>query len=191
MQDSDILSVASRRRIHECVQANPGAHLRDLARRCGLPLGTTLYHLDYMESTGLIVSRRDGRYKRYFLAHAIGRREKDILSLLRHDAPRRIVYVLLRRGASTQRELCQAIGVSRSTLSFHVNRLVQEGAVLRESARPENLYRLAEPELALSIFERYEQSLSPDDAERFGARRVPLQPPPAPPAPPRLAAVEG
>lgn len=154
MPTTDILSVASRRRIYECVTANPGAHLRDVARRCQTPLGTSLYHLDFLENAGMVVSRRDGRYKRYFTSHSMGRREKEVASILRHDAPRRLVVALLERGPSTQRELCAAVGVSRSTVSFHLTRLVTDAVALRTPRRPEALYEVAEPDLAREMLAR-------------------------------------
>jgi predicted transcriptional regulator len=163
-----VLAVPSRKAIHDCVAAHAGAHLREVARRCDLPLGTTLYHLDCLERAGLVVARRDGRYKRYFTNVGVGRREKEVLSLLRHDAPRRIVYALLPGAPMTQRELCAAIGVSRSTLSFHVNRLVAEQVVERQPARPESRYALREPDLVRGLLARYPDSLSPADALRFG-----------------------
>ncbi len=177
MHDDAILSVPSRKAIHDCVAAHAGAHLRDVARRCDMPLGTTLYHLDCLERAGLVVARRDGRYKRYFTHAGVGRREKEVLSLLRHDAPRRIVYALLPGPGMTQRELCQVIGVSRSTLSFHVNRLVVEGVVTRTGGRPEGRYALSEPDLVRGLLARYQISLSPEDAARFGAVAPPLAAP--------------
>lgn len=159
MSTTDVLSVASRRRIFECVSAHPGAHLRDVARRCTMPLGTSLYHLDYLETSGLVVSRRDGRYKRYFASHTVGRREKEVLSLLRHDAPRRLVEALLVRGPSTQRDLCDAVGVSRSTVSFHLNRLVVDQVVTRTPRRPEATYEVAEPAFTSELLTRFSESL--------------------------------
>lgn len=176
MSDHDCLSVASRRSIYECVVQHAGAHLRDVARRSGMPLGTALYHLDRLEENGLVVARRDGRYKRYFAAQGIGRREKEVVSLLRHDVPRRIVYSLLARGPATQRALCEAIGVSRSTLSFHVNRLVVAGLATRIPARPEGLYALAEPELARDLLSRFQGSLSPEDAARYSLEVLAVAP---------------
>ena len=183
MSTTDILSVASRRKIFECVSTHPGAHLRDVARRCTMPLGTSLYHLDYLETSGLIVSRRDGRYKRYFASHTIGRREKEVLSLLRHDAPRRLVEALLERGPSTQRELCDAVGVSRSTVSFHLNRLVVEQVAVRTPRRPESTYEVADVAFTRELLSRFSESL----------RSVPVTVParvvaePAPPAPQPVA----
>lgn len=156
---SDVLSLASRKRIYEYVEEHSGSHLREIGRRCELPLGTALYHLDRLEAEGLLTVRRDGRYKRYFPAQGLGRREKDLLSAFRHAVPRRIAAALLETPALTQRELCAIIGVSRSTLSFHVNSMMDRGLVRRESWRPENRYLLEDGELTRTILTKYRESL--------------------------------
>lgn len=156
---SDILSLASRKRIYEYVEAHSGSHLREIGRKCDLPLGTALYHLDRLESEGLLTVRRDGRYKRYFPAQGLGRKEKDLLSALRHAVPRRIAAALLDTPALTQRELCVAVGVSRSTLSFHVNSMIERALLRREPGRPENRYVLEDAELTRAMLARYGASL--------------------------------
>ena len=155
----DVMDVAYRRRLFECVQENQGAHLRDLARRTAIPLGTTLYHLDRLESRGFVVARRDGRYKRYFAGHSLGVVEKEMLIALRHAVPRRIVVVLLDSREATQQQLCARVGVSRSTLSFHVNRLIPRRILYREDARPENYYLLEDAALAARLLEEHRASL--------------------------------
>jgi predicted transcriptional regulator len=157
----DFLSVASRRLILDRVTEHPGAHLREVARRASLPLGTTLYHLDTLESAGFVVARRDGRYKRYFAPSGdLGRREKEVVSALRHGTPRRIVELLLAcEPGLTQRELCARLGASRSTLSFHTTALVALGVLERVETRPEGTYRLVERDLVATLFARYGASL--------------------------------
>jgi predicted ArsR family transcriptional regulator len=71
------------------------------------------------------------------------------------------------RGTATQRELCEAIGASRSTVSFHLNRLVIDGAVMRQPSRPEALYLVAQPEATRALLDRYHASLSAEDHARF------------------------
>ena len=156
---SDILSLASRKRIYAFVEEHSGSHLREISRKCDLPLGTALYHLDRLEAEGLVAVRRDGRYKRYFPAHGLGRREKDLISAFRHAVPRRIASALLNVHAATQRELCGLIGVSRSTLSFHVNSMITKGILRREPWRPENKYLLEDVELTQQILTKYKDSL--------------------------------
>jgi predicted transcriptional regulator len=179
---NDILSLASRKRIFDFVEEHSGSHLREISRRCELPLGTALYHLDRLEAEGLLAVRRDGRYKRYFVAHGLGRREKDLISAFRHSVPRRIASALLHMNAATQRELCARIGVSRSTLSFHVNQLIGRGILRRENARPENRYLLEEADLTAAILEKYRDSLGD-----VGPLRVPVTVQPAPLAEPTFA----
>jgi predicted transcriptional regulator len=164
--------LASRRRIYAFVEEHSGSHLREISRRCAVPLGTALYHLDRLEVEGLLSVRRDGRYKRYFPAYGMGRREKDLISAFRHAVPRRIAVALLDAHAATQRELCARIGVSRSTLSFHVNALIAQGILRRENARPESRYLLEEPELSGAILEKYRDSLGD-----VGPMRAPAPPP--------------
>lgn len=156
---SELLSLASRKRIYDHVEAHSGSHLREIGRKCSVPLGTALYHLDRLETEGLISVRRDGRYKRFFPANGLGRREKDLLSSFRHGVPRRIANALLATPALTQRELCAAIGVSRSTLSFHVNSLIDQAILRREPARPENRYILEDVDLTREILTKYRESL--------------------------------
>lgn len=169
---TDILSLASRKRIYAFVEEHSGTHLREISRKCDLPLGTALYHLDRLETEGLVAVRRDGRYKRYFPAHGLGRREKDLLSAFRHAVPRRIATALLQVGSATQRELCGIIGVSRSTLSFHVNSLIAKGILRREPARPESKYLLEDIQLTEQILTKYKDSLG-----EVGPLRAPVSVP--------------
>lgn len=156
---SDLLSLASRKKIYEHVEQHSGSHLREIGRLCGLPLGTALYHLDRLEAEGLLSVRRDGRYKRYFPAQGLGRKEKDLLSAYRHDVPRRIAHALLETPAMTQRELCAVLRVSRSTLSFHVNDLIRRGVLRRELGHRENRYALEDAPLTAQILDRFGASL--------------------------------
>lgn len=167
LEPSDALNLESRRRIYEHVRSRPGMHLRGIARELELPLGTALYHLDCLSQTGLVVVRRDGRYKRFFATNALGRREKDYISVFHHAVPRRIMAALLAQGRRTQRELAADVGVSRSTLSFHVTNMVRQGILLCEHRRPENLYGALEPELASRIVREQRATFADEVVNRY------------------------
>lgn len=158
-----------RPRVLACVLDHPGAHMRDVARRCSLPLGTTLYHLDRLEARAEIHARRDGRYKRYYGASDLGRQEKDVMSALRHDAPRRIVLALLAsgvpQGGLTQRELTQLLSLSRSTVSFHVAQLTERAFLTRHPTRPERRYEVADPQAMRALLARYRESLAREEVD--------------------------
>jgi DNA-binding MarR family transcriptional regulator len=167
MKNDDVLSLDSRRRIHDFVRRNPGAHLREIARSLELPLGTALYHLDYLSQTDMVVVRRDGRYKRFFVKHMLGRLEKDYVSAFHHAVPRKIVTILLTQGKCTQRELCEAVGVSRSTLSFHVNNLVEKGILKCDYRWPENHYSVADPTVASKVLVQFRETFWDGVSDRF------------------------
>ena len=183
---NDALVLESRRRIYEYVSARPGMHLRGIARSLSLPLGTALYHLDCLVNAELVVVRRDGRYKRFFANHTLGRREKDYISVFHHAVPRRIMAVLLAQGRRTQRELARDVGVSRSTLSFHVTNMVRQGILRCEHRWPENLYDAVEPELAARVVLEQRATFSDEVVERHLAalenalKAQPALPQPAP-----------
>ncbi|HWG89882.1 MAG TPA: winged helix-turn-helix transcriptional regulator [Candidatus Thermoplasmatota archaeon] len=163
----DILSLDSRRKIYEFVKGNPGAHLREIARSLNLPLGTALYHLDYLTGSDMIVVRRDGRYKRFFVKHMLGRREKDYVSTFHHSVPRKIATVILAKSKHTQRELCAEVGVSRSTLSFHLAQMVEKGLLTVTEGWPENIYHLTEPELAGKVLVMFRETFADEASANF------------------------
>ncbi|HLE97794.1 MAG TPA: winged helix-turn-helix transcriptional regulator [Candidatus Thermoplasmatota archaeon] len=177
MEPEHALLLESRKRIFEHVRARPGLHLRAIARDLGLPLGTALYHLDCLVGVELVAVRRDGRYKRFFTRHDLGRREKDYIAVLHHAVPRRVLAVLLRRGKRTQRELAQEVGVSRSTLSFHVTSLVRQGILRCEERWPENLYSPLEPELVARVIREQRLVFQDEMVDLYAAS---LEPAPTP-----------
>lgn len=168
--------------ILRCVREHPGIHLRGVERRTGLPLGQVLYHLDRLERMGLVASHRDSGFRRYFAPDAISRSEKPILSALRHDVPRRLVLALLERPRLPHKALQRSAGVAGSTLSFHLQRLVASGVLVRERVEGSTTYALADPRLARREVVAYAPSFEDPEVDRFVARQA------AGPAAPRLEA---
>ena len=150
-----------------CVRQHPGVHLRGIERRTGLPLGQVLYHLDRLERMGLVASHRDSGFRRYFAPDAISRTEKPILSALRHDVPRRLVLALLERPGLPHKVLQQGAGVAGSTLSFHLQRLVAAGVLVRRRENGATLYAVAEPALARQELVTYRASFEDPEVDRF------------------------
>ena len=72
--------------------------MREISRRTNIPLVTLLYHLNYLNKFGLITSNVENRYKRYYVAKNIGKKDMEILNLLRQEVPLRIILNLLTPG---------------------------------------------------------------------------------------------
>src|SRR6266566_4156600 len=93
------LELESRRRIYDFLTANPGVHL---------------------QRNGVLKAEEDGHRKRYFIARAFVEAQRRILAVLRQDVPRKIMLELLTYGDRTFAELQMSVGVSKSTLSYHL-----------------------------------------------------------------------
>ena len=64
----EVLDLATRRRILRYLGDHPGVHFRGLLRDLGVGSGSLSYHLYVLEREGFVVPRRDGMYRRFFLA---------------------------------------------------------------------------------------------------------------------------
>lgn len=163
----DLLQLETRRAIFDYIKRTPGAHLRGIEREVHLPFGQVLYHLDYLEKNGLLVAKKDGGFKRYFVKNLVGRQEKHFLANFRHQLPRKITILLLLNPGLTHREILDHFKISGSTLSFHLNKMVENGILSRHPNGNENLYRLEDERTAAKTLILYRESFTDEAVDRF------------------------
>lgn len=171
--------------------------MRGIERMTGLPLGQVLYHLDRLERMGIVASSKDAGFRRYYVAKEVGRGEKKYLAALRHEVPRRVVLALLERPGLSHKDLQGLAGVAGSTLSFHLERLLGSGVLVRRKVGGAQRYFVAEPAVARHELIFYRESFADEEVDRFVRRQlaclpgasVPGVPPPevASPVPVALA----
>ncbi len=158
MEGEEALALERRRRIYQFIRSHPGLHLRALEKRLGIALGDLRYHLEYLEKKGLVGSRTDGYRKTFFSAKDVSLPDRDVLALLRQRAPRRIVLHLMLRESSTFEELREELGVSKSTLSFHLGKLTSKGLVKSARREGRNVYDLPDKEAVAELLITYRES---------------------------------
>mgnify|MGYP006275349511 FL=1 len=151
--DSDDGDSDARDAIVGYVAATPGAHFSKLRDDLQLGTGETQHHVERLLSTGTIVSRRDGDYRRFFPADRFSEFEQRALGYLRRSTPRGMVIALLRNPDATGAELADQLGVSRATVSSHAAALESVGLLSRADG-----YALEEPETLLALLVRYADS---------------------------------
>lgn len=164
---AEALELDTRRRIYQHLLKVPGEHMREIGRALDIPMGTLEYHLHYLVKAGLIHTREDPRYTRYFPTGEIGRREKDLLSILRQEVPRRIAAFLLLNPGANHGEIHTQFPLSASTLSFHLKKLTSAGIATLEKVGRENRYTIAEPDLVAKVLVTYRASFLDDVVDRF------------------------
>ena len=136
------MDVGARKKIFDFVSNSPGCHLREIQRRLEIPLGTLEYHLKYLVDNEYLSIRDEGGYKRYYPVGKMRSVDKDILSLLRQDIPRRLVMYLLLHPSSKFGDIASKFDVAPSTLSFHITKLLKAGIVSKTRLGRETTYKV-------------------------------------------------
>ncbi len=161
------LELESRRKIYEYLLANPGVHLRRIGRALGMTTGMLSYHLAYLERVGVLKSEEDGHRKRYFIARVFLEAQRRILGVLRQDVPRKIVLDILLHGDRTFAQLQQAAGVSKSTLSYHLQKMTAKELLVRYRRERESVFAIKDMEEVSKLLVANRQSFQDDAVDRF------------------------
>lgn len=119
------LGASMRQRILSAVRSYPGLHLRELARQLDTSVALIEYHLPMLVAKDLVERVEDqGRHLLFPTGHDAPRR---LVGLLRDKRRLPIILTLLDQGPLTHGEMVGALGLGKSTLSFHLRHLTKAG----------------------------------------------------------------
>ena len=125
-------AIAIRRKILKFVEKFPGLHLRDIARRADLSEALAGYHLQALERERFVQSRFDEFYRRFYPVSgpSLTAADQQLLGILRQRVAADVAIHLLEQSPSTQTTLTKKLGLSKSTVSYHVSKLEASGLVV-------------------------------------------------------------
>jgi len=108
---------------------NPGEHFNAIKRALDLNIGTATYHLDVLSRSGLVTSRQDGIYKRFYPTNVpIPPSDGGGIS----EVQQRVLTVIKDSPGITQKEIARLFGIRQSTLNYQVSRLEERGLISSE-----------------------------------------------------------
>jgi predicted transcriptional regulator len=149
----------TRRKIYEQIKKSPGIHFRELERRLQMVVGNLQYHLQYLEKKNLIGASNDGDYVRYFVKdRSLSETERKIMYFLRRSGCRHILLQLLNNPDLNNKELSQAVGLSPSTISWNLNKLVEAGIIEREKTGRISKFTIIDPPAIAELLICYKES---------------------------------
>lgn len=119
----DVLEHGKREEIFGLIRDVPGIHAHEISSRAVIGWGTTVYHLKLLENHGLIVGKRTGRYKRFFATAGGAARNVDHYAVLRNETTSAIAKHVLAHPGCIQKDLCAALDLAPSLVTWHMNRL--------------------------------------------------------------------
>ncbi|MBI4392467.1 MAG: winged helix-turn-helix transcriptional regulator [Euryarchaeota archaeon] len=136
-------------RVLDCIRAYPGIHLRGIERLLGMSSALVHYHVRDLLAKDIIIDEELHGRRRYFDADParskrLSQDERDILALLREEAPMNVVLLLLDDGPMSHGELVAQTGLAKSTVTYNIDKLVAAGIVEKDEKGDAQELRLAD-----------------------------------------------
>ena len=153
----EALALEVRRKIYEEIKVSPGLHFRELQRRVNLATGSLQYHLDYLAKKHLVKMVKEKKFTRFYLIREGFEQEKE-MGILRQESMRKIVLLLLQKKKANNRGISKAIGLSPSTTSWHLQKMLEQGVIEKKRRGRQSYYYLVEPERAANLLIDYRKS---------------------------------
>ncbi|MCX6666359.1 MAG: winged helix-turn-helix transcriptional regulator [Euryarchaeota archaeon] len=147
-----------KKRLYDLIMQNPGLHLTKIAELLGMSLPLAEYHLRQMERNKEITWVKDtkGYYKTYYtVTGGIKNQDTKILEALRRKTPLKIVLYLIKQPNLKHKDFLDRLGVSSSTLSYHLTELVKNDIVDVQPYGKEKGYTLKNREEIIRIIQKY------------------------------------
>lgn len=156
----------TRTSIVEAINAQPGIHFSELTRDLDIAPGQVQYHLRQLEVEEIVVKDHISGQTHYYPS-GFDAWERRALAILRRETAGEIVALLLEAEPVRPADVTAELDIARSTLDWHLERLVDvglvekrrhDGRVMLLTANPEEIVQLlydADPTLADRLVDRY------------------------------------
>ncbi len=163
----DALDLESRRKIFDLISEKPGTYMREIQKILDMPTGQLDYHLNYLKEHELIGWESISNKKRYFVNDEVSYPDRKMLSILRQDIPRKILLILLEEGKKTFGDLHDHFDVSKSTLSFHLKKLVKLNIIKGEREGRKKIFSCIETKKIAQVLITYQESFVDKAVDNF------------------------
>ncbi|WP_255151833.1 winged helix-turn-helix transcriptional regulator [Halorarius halobius] len=152
----------TRERIAAHVRRDPGVHFSELVRALDLAPGQVQYHLKKLD-----VVAADLYGQTHYFPDDYDAWDRGALALLRRETAADVVSVLMADGPLSAGETAERAGIARSTLSWHLDRLVEQELVEKRYRSGRVHLVLAQPERTAELLDRAEPTLPGRLVDRF------------------------
>ncbi|UCE36677.1 MAG: right-handed parallel beta-helix repeat-containing protein [Thermoplasmata archaeon] len=126
IKKDQVLNQYLRGRINGYIEANPGEHYNAIKYALNINNGALTYHLRVLERENVVVSKRDGMYKRFYPRNANVPKTLGRLS----EVQKRIVKTVREFDGIIQTEIAKKLDLSHQVVNYHV-KILEMGGILR------------------------------------------------------------
>lgn len=156
----------TRATIADAVRAHPGIHFNELVRTLDLANGQVQYHLGRLRDEESVVAERLYGRTHYYPPVYDGW-ERRALALLRRETAGDVVAYLLANGPTPPGTAAEDLDVARSTLEWHLDRLVAHGLVEKRRADGRVTLAVAAPGATVRLLREADPTLRERLVDRF------------------------
>jgi len=161
---TDSFDLETRKKIYRLIEQNPGLNLSTIAEMLSLDFQLVDYHTRYFEKHDLITIVKESGFKRYYVKGSVGVFEQKLFDVLRQEIPLKIVLFLLKNPSAKYQEILAAFDISKSTLSYHLKKLVKNKIVANQVQGDDRVYVVVDEKEVMRFLLRYRPS---DVLKRF------------------------
>ncbi|WP_166377214.1 ArsR family transcriptional regulator [Halorubrum sp. BOL3-1] len=155
----------TRTQIRRHVRDTPGVHFNQVGRDLDIATGQVQYHLRRLVRDDELAVERVGGRTHYF-DPSFDPWERRVLAFLRRETARGILVRIHAGGPKRPKTLAGDLDLARSTISWHVSTLVENGIVEKSEDRPMTL-ALSRPNRTVELLELVSPSLPDRLVDRF------------------------
>lgn len=120
----------TRKLIFDAVCATPGLGVHEISKVAGVSYSTATYHLERLIAAGMIVMTPDGNKLCYYKnGGAFSESERRILPLLKNEEAAKLFEAILAQPGTYRAALAEQLGVTATTINWHLRRLREAGLV--------------------------------------------------------------
>lgn len=157
----------TRRQIRTHVYGNAGIHFNELVRESAFAPGQIQYHVRRLIDDDELV-RGEFYGRTHYYPPEYDERERATLALFRRETAREIVVHLIEHEPTGPGEIADALDIARSTLEYHLDRLVERDVVEKGyDERNRVTLRLANREQTGELLSTVEPSVPDRLLDRF------------------------
>ncbi|MHB8633444.1 MAG: winged helix-turn-helix transcriptional regulator [Thermoplasmatota archaeon] len=132
LREEEILNNPVRGTMVQAIRSEPGITPPELQRLTKAGWSTVVYHLSVLERSKLVSSTIDGRHKRFFPSDGIPRDQRGRIAAMRNKRTAHLYGIISGEPGIGPSDLCRRLGVGRSTIYWHVERLERAGLIGRD-----------------------------------------------------------
>jgi predicted transcriptional regulator len=158
----------TRDRVDEFVRSNPGVHFSAVVDALALGRGQAQYHLRRLRESGRVAAEAVHGRTHYYPPES-DPADRVALAVLRRETARDLLVVLSAREPCSPATLADDLGVARSTVEHHLDRLLEQGLVTKRVEDGTATLRVADRERVARLLDAVAPSAPERMVDRFTA----------------------